>query len=119
MLFFGAVMAPLVFSRLPLSVAGPFIRAAFPWYYLYCIGSAALVAIGFLLRREWLSVLVAVAVIGVTSWLWKDQLPALDALRAAHDNAGFARGHRLAVWLNGAELVAAATLLVRMGAWVK
>ena len=119
MLFFGAVMAPLVFLHLPLDVAGPFIRTSFPWYYGYCIGSAVVVAVGFLLRREWLSVLVPVAVIGVTGWLWQDQLPALDAMRAANDTAGFAKGHQLSVWLNGGELLAAIMLLVRVGAWLK
>jgi hypothetical protein len=119
MLFFGAVMAPLVFLHLPLDVAGPFIRTAFPWYYGFCAGSAGVVAVGFLLRKEWLTLLVPLAMIGVTGWLWQDQLPALDALRAAGDTAGFAKAHRLAVWLNGGELAAAAMLLVRVGAWLK
>jgi hypothetical protein len=119
MLFFGAVMAPMVFLHLPADVAGPFIRTAFPWYYGYCLGSAAVAALGFLLRREWLSVLGALAVAGVMGWLWQVQLPALDALRAAHDTAGFDQGHRLAVWLNGAALLVVTTLLVRVGAWLK
>lgn len=119
MLFFGAVMAPLVFLHLPLDVAGPFIRTAFPWYYEFCAGSAAVVALGFLLRREWLTVVVPVAIAGVSWWLWQDQLPALDALRAANDTAGFAKGHQLAMWLNEGELAAAAMLLVRVGAWLK
>jgi hypothetical protein len=113
MLFFGAVMAPLVFLRLPAAVAGPFIRTAFPWYYGYCIGAAAVAGIGLLLRREFVPVLVPAAVIVITAWLWFYLLPALDAMRAAHDTAGFARGHSLAVWLNGAELLAALLLLIR------
>jgi len=119
MLFFGTVMAPLVFLHLPLDVAGPFIRTAFPWYYGFCIGSAVVVAVGFLLRREWRPVVVPVAIIAITAWLWQDQLPALDAMRAANDTAGFAKGHQLAVWLNGGELLAAAMLLVRVGARLK
>jgi hypothetical protein len=119
MLFFGAVMAPLVFLHLPPDVAGPFIRTAFPWYYGYCIGSAAVVAVGFMLRREWLSVLLALAIIGVTGWLWQDLLPSLDVMRTAHDAAGFARGHRLAVGVNAAVLLAVTTLLMRVGAWLK
>ncbi len=119
MLFFGAVMAPLVFTHLPPDVAGPFIRNVFPWYYGYCAGSAVVVVLGFSMRREWLSMLLAAAIIGVTGWLWQDQLPALDAMRAANDTAGFAKGHQLAVWLNGGELAATAMLLVRVGAWLK
>jgi hypothetical protein len=119
MLFFGAVMAPLVFLHLPLPVAGPFIRIAFPWYYGYCIGSSAVAALGFLLRREFLALLVPLAVAGVTAWLWLYLLPALDAMRAAHDAAGFSRGHQLSVWLNGAELLAATMLLIRLAAKIK
>jgi hypothetical protein len=119
MLFFGVVMAPLVFWHLPLAVAGPFIRTAFPWVYGYCIGSAGLAAVGFALRREWLALLVPVAVTGVTAWLWFYLLPMLDALKAANDAAGFTRGHQLSVWLNGAELLAAIMLLIRLAARIK
>lgn len=119
MLFFGAVMAPLVFLHLPLTVAGPFIRTAFPWYYGYCIGAAGVAGLGFLLRRAWLSLLVPVAVAGVTAWLWLYWLPVLDALRAAHDTAGFTRGHEISVWVNGVEFLAAVMLLVRLGAGIR
>jgi hypothetical protein len=36
-LAFSALFAPLVFTKLPMEHAGPFIRAVFPWYYLYVI----------------------------------------------------------------------------------
>lgn len=32
--------APMVFSALPAEDAGRFIRAAFPWYYLFVIATA-------------------------------------------------------------------------------
>jgi hypothetical protein len=113
MLFFGVVMAPLVFLHLPIGVAGPFIRGAFPRYYGYCVGAACFAAVGLLLRREFLALLVPVAIVAVTAWLWLYLLPALDVMRAAHDTVGFARGHRLAVWLNGAEILAAMVLLIK------
>lgn len=112
MLFFGAVMAPVVFLNLPLPVAGPFIRAAFPWYYGFTMASALLAGLGFLLRRDWLALLVPAAVIAVTVWLWFYLLPVLDVLKAVHDAAGFTRGHQLSVWLNGAELLAAIMQLI-------
>ena len=34
MIFFATVMAPLVFTKLPASEAGEFIRAVFPVYYI-------------------------------------------------------------------------------------
>ena len=48
MTFFSAVLTPLVFSKLPLKVAGPFIRQVFPWYYL-TMGVTVLVALAALL----------------------------------------------------------------------
>lgn len=37
MTFFSAVMAPLIFVKLEMDVAGKFVRAVFPWYYLLII----------------------------------------------------------------------------------
>jgi hypothetical protein len=113
MLFFGAVMAPLVFTKLPLDTAGPFIRAAFPRYYAFMIASSALAAVGFLLRGQAASAVVAVLLVAVTVWLWLWFMPHLDALRVAGDTLGFKRGHRLSVYINGAELLAALALLLR------
>ena len=48
MTFFSAVLTPLVFTKLPLKVAGPFIRQVFPWYYL-SMGVTVLVALAALL----------------------------------------------------------------------
>jgi hypothetical protein len=116
MLFFGAVMAPLVFTHLPLSVAGPFIRAAFPWYYTYTLITAGLGALGLLLRRQRLAVLVPLAIIAATAWLWVYFLPLLDIWRATGNAPAFNRGHNLSVWINGAELFAALLLLIRLAA---
>jgi hypothetical protein len=113
MLFFGAVMAPLVFTRLPPDVAGPFIRAVFPQYYAFIIVSAGLGAVGFWLRRQMVSALALMLVVLVTLWLWFWLIPHLNALREAGDMVGFARGHRFSVYVNGVELVTGVWLLVR------
>jgi hypothetical protein len=52
--------------------------------------------------------------IGAVSWAWFWLIPQLDAMRAAGNLAGFDRGHSESVWLNGAELLAAFWLLVRL-----
>jgi len=46
MIFFAAVMAPLVFIKLPGEIAGRFIREVFPRYYLWgmVVGGVALLA---------------------------------------------------------------------------
>jgi Domain of unknown function (DUF4149) len=113
MLFFGAVMAPLVFTKLPLDVAGPFIRAAFPFYYAYMIVSAGIGVVGFLCRGEKVSAIVLLMVALVTVWLWAWFIPHLDALRAAGNMVAFNRGHGMSVWIDGAQLIVALGLLVR------
>ncbi|MCB5945479.1 DUF4149 domain-containing protein [Acidocella sp. KAb 2-4] len=115
MLFFGAVMAPLVFTHLPLPVAGAFIRAAFPWYYGFVLASAALAGLGLLLQRK-AAAAGPGAVIAVTLWSLLWLLPHMDALKAANNAAGFAFWHNVSVWLNGAELFAALLLLIRAAA---
>jgi hypothetical protein len=46
MVFFGAVVAPLVFTRLPATLAGVFIRGVFPFYFGY-VAVGAGVSAGF------------------------------------------------------------------------
>jgi len=113
MVFFGAIVAPLVFTQLPPNIAGPFIRTMFPFYYAYLATTALLATIGYALSRQRVSMFVSAAIVVVTIWLWFWWIPALDAMRLAGDAAGFARGHTLSVWVNGAQLLAALGLLLR------
>jgi hypothetical protein len=113
MLFFGAIMAPLVFTKLPPDVAGPFIRQAFPRYYAFIIVSSALGALGFLLRGRGFSAIALILIVVLTIWLWFWLIPHLNAVRDAGNTAAFDRGHRLSVWLNGLELITALGVLVR------
>ncbi len=116
MLFFSAVMAPLVFTKLPLAVAGPFIRTAFPALYAYCLITAGLSCIGYaLLRRGRAALVPGVAMLG-TLWSWFWLMPRLDAWRLADNEAAFARGHDISTWVFGAELFLVLLLLIREGA---
>jgi len=114
MLFFGAVMAPLVFTKLPLPVAGVLIRQAFPWYFWFCGGFAAVALAGLLLQRA-RAALVPLAVVGLNLWSGAWLLPHMDALKAADDAAGFTFWHGVSTWTNGAELLAVLVVLVRVG----
>ncbi len=114
MLFFGAIMAPLVFTKLPPEVAGAFIRVTFPRYYAFIIAASFVGALGFGLRGQAVPAVALLIVAGVTCWLWFWLIPHLNALRDAGNDAAFARGHRLSVWINGAELLTALWLLVRL-----
>jgi len=120
MVFFAAVVAPLVFTRLPPEHAGPFIRQIFPIYYLWVGATAAVAAIAILLSRP-IEAAVLVASAAITAWLRQVLMPrinrASDAVQAgdASAKAVFDRGHRLSVIINLVQLVAAAVVLVRFG----
>ncbi len=116
MLFFSAVMAPLVFTKLPLAVAGPFIRTAFPFLYGYCLITAALSVLGYLALARRGAALVPGFVILATLWSWFWLMPRLDAWRIANNSAAFARGHDISTWVFGVELFAVLMLLIREGA---
>ncbi|MDD2877052.1 MAG: DUF4149 domain-containing protein [Acidiphilium sp.] len=111
MLFFGAIVTPLVFGKLPPDVAGPFIRAAFPRYYLFMVITSVIAALGLLLRGSIWYALGSGLIAAVTLWLWLKWLPHLNAVRDAGDKLAFGRGHRLSVWLNGAEFLVVILLL--------
>ena len=112
MVFFGAIMAPLVFTKLPPATADLFIRATFPRYYAYVAVTAGLAAIGFLLRGNFALAIILALVLVLTIWLWHYWLPHLDQVRAAGNQAAFAWGHRLSVWLNGGQLLAVLAVLI-------
>ncbi|MDE8347029.1 MAG: DUF4149 domain-containing protein [Acidocella sp.] len=113
MVFFGAIVAPAVFIKLPPEVAGPFIRVLFPFYYAYMAGMAALAALGLWLARRRRDALAAVALVAVTLVLWDWWLPQLEVWRLAGNVVAFNRGHGISVDVNAAQLLAALWLLVR------
>ena len=82
MVFFAAVLAPLVFTRLDAAAAGPFIRATFPRYYLYVLATSALAA-AFLAARDPASALILALVAAATVWLRQGLMPRINALRDA------------------------------------
>ena len=53
MTFFSAVFTPLVFAKLSMKIAGPFIRQVFPWYYLTIGGGHSDRPVGIDTGREW------------------------------------------------------------------
>lgn len=118
MLFFTAVMAPLVFTQLPVETAGPFIRKVFPWYYLYVIITSGIAAPAWLPEN-----LPAAAIMGVVCVLGvygrQRLMPQINRLRdtsqAGDTDAGkrFDRRHRLSVIINAGQLFAVAAVFIR------
>ena len=119
MVFFSAVMAPLIFTKLDAEIAGPFIRQVFPWYYLAVIVLGTLAALSlFAIRLEDACVLAAVAATAVITrqLLMPCINRARDAVLAGDSSAGrgFSRLHKLSVWINAVQIIAVAIVLARL-----
>ncbi|SDE36389.1 DUF4149 domain-containing protein [Belnapia rosea] len=121
MVFFAAVVAPLVFTRLPADQAGRFIRQLFPVYYLWLIATAGLAALALAPARP-ADALAMALVAALTLWLRQGLMPRINRLSdaaQAGDAAArprFDRAHRLSVLLNLAQMLVAAAVLLRQ-AW--
>ncbi|MDJ0654668.1 MAG: DUF4149 domain-containing protein [Xanthomonadales bacterium] len=116
MLFFGGVMAPLIFIKLPADVAGPFIRQVFPVYYLVLAGLSLLAAaLSYPLDGLAAAVLLAVG----AGFVAARQLlmPAINRHRDAQlagegGGTSFDRLHRTSVVLNYTQLAAAIMVMI-------
>jgi Domain of unknown function (DUF4149) len=121
MVFFTALVAPIVFTVLPLPEAGTVVGALFPRYYLlgYICG-----AIGFILAvylcatrmpRTWwaMAALALLIALGLTVYAGAAVRPRVDAIRSVTTQpnpdparrAEFDRLHHLSVMLNGAVML--------------
>ncbi|WP_052214003.1 DUF4149 domain-containing protein [Belnapia sp. F-4-1] len=118
MAFFVAVVAPLVFTKLPPEWAGRFIRQLFPVYYLWLIATAGIAALALAPGRP-KDALAMALVAALTIWLRQGLMPRINRLSdaaQAGDAAAkprFDRAHRLSVLLNFAQLVLAVAVLLR------
>lgn len=118
MMLYSFGFAALVFSALPPAQAGPFIRIAFPWYYLFVIVVSALAGV-VLWRSDPRSCAVALAIATVGVFARQVLMPQIN--RATDDHlAGsaaarprFARLHGLSVVLNLLQLFGAGWILHR------
>ena len=101
-LFFSVVVTPVAFIKLPKEHAVSYIRAIFPWYYLWLIVMAGLAAFAFAWHHPLeagLAALIVVLALGSRLFI----MPRLDRLREAR-SAGeeaatrrFRQLHRLSV----------------------
>lgn len=119
MVFFPAVVAPLVFRTLDEASAGRFLRALFPRYYAFMIataGAAGLLVL-FAAEESWRALVllsIAASTLAVRQLLvprlnaWRDAELAGDAAAARR----FAIGHRASVLVNVAQLAGTLVVLV-------
>jgi hypothetical protein len=116
MAFFSFVFSPLVFVKLPMETAGPFIRQVFPWYFLTIAAVFALAALALLPGYPGLAALAAgMAVLGAINR--QILMPRINRLRdrmlGGDEAAGpaFDKAHRASVGINLVQLSAAAVAL--------
>ncbi len=118
MIIYSFGFAPMVFSTLPAGEAGRFIRAAFPWYYLFVIGIAGL---GGVMLLPWNSrsgaLMIAIALGSV--YARQMLMPRINAARDmqlqgnADAKSRFGRLHGISVALNFVQLIVAGYVLYR------
>ena len=121
MTFFSAVITPLVFTKLPMKTAGPFIRQVFPWYYL-SMGVTVLIALVALIpgaggSATW-EVALATAVLAGFAFARQVLMPLINRVRdreiAGEYGAArrFRRLHLVSVVINGFQLLAVLAVLI-------
>ncbi|KPK61482.1 MAG: hypothetical protein AMJ59_00155 [Gammaproteobacteria bacterium SG8_31] len=106
MLFFGAVVAPTAFRTLGEQIAGPFVRALFPKYYLVFSVTTATAAVAAFLARAPVSGLALLLVAGGFIYAFTLLMPSISRARDAGSTADFERLHRRSVRLNLLQLAA-------------
>jgi len=129
MLFFAAMVAPMVFKVLDGPTAGRFIRRLFPVYYLGMFAFAGVAALAAAFVRPLDAAVLGVVALG---FLYARQIlmPRINAMRdqelAQDSSAGdtqagksaagkrFQRLHSLSVWINGAQFLVATVVLARL-----
>ncbi|HUA53423.1 MAG TPA: DUF4149 domain-containing protein [Candidatus Sulfotelmatobacter sp.] len=119
MLFFAAVVAPLVFSKLPTPTAGAFIRQLFPVYFVVMAATTALAALAATMVTPADALVLAAVSVG---FLYSRMvlLPRIDQVReralAGDERATqrFRRLHRASTVLNGLQLIAVTAALIRL-----
>lgn len=124
MVFFSAVMAPLIFIKLDMPVAGGFVRAVFPWYYLLI---AVLAGIGGLGLLAALPLNASMLLLVAASALYCRQIltPQINEFRdqslAGDKQAGktFNRLHKRSEIINGLQILAVLAVLLHLAFFIQ
>lgn len=119
MSFFSFAMAPLIFIKLDAAVAGRFVRAVFPWYYLLIIALSAisfLVLIIFAPLNAGLMALVATSAVYCRQILMPSINDFSDRAKAGEKEVSktFDKLHKRSEILNGLQLLAVFAVLAHL-----
>lgn len=117
MVFFAAIMTPLVFTKLPAETSGPFIRQVFPVYSMAMAGLSLLSGV-LLWKTNEAVFIITVFVLFVWGWLWL--MPRInryrDAQLSGNEKAGtkFQRLHKLSVGVNVLQMGIVAVIFIKL-----
>jgi len=115
--FFAFVMTPLVFTQLPASTAGPFIRITFP-VYSKVMGCLSLIAALMIAPKAESVALLIVFAFFILAWLIL--MPRINHYRdlqlGGNKQAGkpFNLLHKLSVLINSLQMMTAAIVFIRL-----
>ncbi|MDO9132420.1 MAG: DUF4149 domain-containing protein [Hydrogenophaga sp.] len=112
MTLFAFGFAAFLFSAIPVPEARLLIRKAFPHFYLFVMGSAALAAV-LTWRSDATSALVLAAIALTTVPTRQMLMPAINAATDAGDRRTFGRLHGLSVVITLIHIAAAGAVLAR------
>jgi hypothetical protein len=115
MTLFSFAFAPFLFSAVPVADARALIRQAFPHFYLFVIGTAALGA-ALTWPADPFSALLLVAIALTAVPARQSLMHAINAATDAGDRRRFVRLHGLSVVVTLLHIVAAAVVLGRVAA---
>lgn len=113
MLFFSAGFAAFAFKALPLVEARQLIRKAFPPFYLFVMGTAA-VAAALLFTVDSVSALLMLIIALTTLPNRQFLMPAVNRATDKGERKKFAQLHGLSVLITLAHIVASAVVIVRL-----
>ena len=117
MMFFACIMTPLVFTKLPPEISGPFIREAFP---VYSLVMAALTFLAGVLFMGTQNSLLLFLVFAMFIFGWKVLMPVINKYRDAQLSGDpssakpFERMHRASVILNTFQLILVAVVFIQL-----
>lgn len=120
MVFFAAIVAPAVFSKLPADAASQYLRGLFPRYYLYFLILSAVAGGAVLAMGQVIDGIALICVAALFLWARQVLMPAINAARdARHEdpdaNSRFDRLHRFSVIINMIQMLVVLAALVRLG----
>ena len=118
LLFGGTVLyafgfAAFVFTALPAETAGPLIRRAFPYFYLFVLGTSA-VAAAMALFSDLVSAYLLAAIVLTTLYARQVLMPRINAATDAGDKTRFKLLHGLSVLITLAHIAAAVVVILRL-----